>query len=218
MPIRIDRERDVLGVIDLQPTFMPGGELPVPDGHAVVEPIGRLLAGIFAHAFATQDWHPPGHVSFASTHGAALFSLVTLPYGEQTLWPDHAVIGSPGAVLHPGLDLARVEAVFRKGFRPAVDSYSAFRDNDRVSPTGLAGWMRERGFRRVVLCGLALDFCVAWSALDAREMGFEVVVVEDACRAIAAPLPPGGTTWDAARTSMRDAGVQFAAMSDFAVG
>lgn len=216
MAFRVDQHRDVLGVIDLQPTFMPGGELPVPDGQAVVGPIDRLLAARFSHAFATQDWHPPGHASFASTHGAEAFSTATLPYGEQTLWPDHALIGTPGAALHPGLNPAAIEAVFRKGFRPDVDSYSAFRDNDRRSPTGLAGWMRERGFRRVVLCGLALDFCVAWSALDAREMGFDVVVVEDACRAIAAPMPAGGTTLDAARTAMRDRGVQFAATSDFA--
>lgn len=216
--IRIDPETDVLGLIDVQPTFMPGGELPVERGDEVVAAARRLATEVFAHAFATQDWHPPGHVSFASRHGAVPFSTVRLPYGDQVLWPDHAIIGTPGAALHPALPLDRVDAVFRKGFRPTVDSYSAFRDNDRTSPTGLAGWMRERGFRRVVLCGLALDFCVAWSALDARDMGFEAVVVEDACRAIAAPLSGGGTTWDAARTSMRDAGVQFATMRDFTVG
>ena len=215
MAIRIDQTCDVLGIIDVQPTFMPGGELPVAEGDAVIEPIDRLLATAFSHAFATQDWHPPGHISFASTHGAAPFSTISLPYGEQTLWPDHAIMDTPGAALHAGLNPAPIEAVFRKGFRPAVDSYSAFRDNDRTSPTGLAGWMRERGFRRVVLCGLALDFCVSWSAQDARDMGFEVVVVEDACRAIAAPLPSGGTTREVALKAMRDCGVQLAALSDF---
>ena len=125
---------------------------------------------MFRHAFATQDWHPPGHISFASTHGAAPFSTVRLPYGDQVLWPDHALIDSPGAALHPGLDLGRVEAIFRKGFRPGIDSYSAFRDNDRTSTTGVGGWLKERGFRRVFLCGLALDYCVLWSALDARDL------------------------------------------------
>ncbi len=129
--IAIDQDTDVLGIIDVQPTFMPGGELAVPEGHAVVAPINHLLTGTFAHAFATQDWHPPGHVSFASTHGATPFGTIALPYGEQTLWPDHGVIGSTNAALHPSLDLSRVEAIFRKGFRSGIDSYSAFRENDR---------------------------------------------------------------------------------------
>ena len=139
---------------------MPGGELPVPGGDAVVAPINRLLAQAFDHAFATQDWHPPGHVSFASTHGAAAFASITLPYGEQTLWPDHGLIGSSAAALHPDLDLSRVEAIFRKGFRPTIDSYSAFRENDRKTGTGLDGWLKERGFKRLFLCGLATDYCV----------------------------------------------------------
>ncbi|WP_237476908.1 nicotinamidase [Lichenibacterium dinghuense] len=207
--VRIDPRTDVLGIIDVQPTFMPGGELPVPDGAAVVAPCNRLSTTLFRHAFATQDWHPPGHVSFASSHGAAPFSTATLPYGEQVLWPDHALIGSPGAALHPGLDLTRVDAIFRKGFRPEIDSYSAFRDNDRVSTTGLGGWLKERGFRRVFLCGLALDFCVSWSAIDARDLGHEVFVVTDACRAIAAPLPAGHTTMEEAHLAMEQAGVRL---------
>lgn len=214
--IRIDPETDVLGLIDIQPTFMPGGELPVADGQAVVPVAARLAGTVFAHAFATQDWHPAGHVSFASTHGAAPFSTVTLPYGEQVLWPDHAVMGSPGAALHPGLPLGRVEAIFRKGFRPGIDSYSAFRDNDRTSVTGLGGWVKERGFRRLFLCGLALDFCVFWSAQDARALGYEVFVVEDACRAIAAPAPGGGTTLDAARAALLRSGTQFVGAGDLA--
>lgn len=214
--IRIDPETDVLGLIDLQSTFMPGGELPVAEGDDVVPIAGRLAAEVFAHAFATQDWHPAGHVSFASRHGAAPFSTIALPYGDQVLWPDHAVIGSPGAALHPDLPLDRVEAVFRKGFRPRIDSYSAFRDNDRTSVTGLGGWVRERGFRRLFFCGLALDFCVFWSAQDARALGYEVFVVEDACRAIAAPVAGGGTTLDVARAALRDSGVQLVGTGDLA--
>ncbi|RYB04162.1 nicotinamidase [Lichenibacterium ramalinae] len=207
--IRIDPETDVLGLIDIQPTFMPGGELPVAGGDAVVPIAARLARDVFAHAFATQDWHPAGHVSFASTHGAAPFSTIALPYGDQVLWPDHAVIGSAGAALHRDLPLDRVEAIVRKGFRPGIDSYSAFRDNDRTSLTGLGGWVKERGFRRLFFCGLALDFCVFWSAQDARALGYDVVVVEDACRAIAAPAPGGGTTLDAARAALRASGVQL---------
>ena len=214
--IRIDPETDVLGLIDLQSTFMPGGELPVDRGDEVVPLARRLTLDVFAHAFATQDWHPPGHVSFASTHGATPFSTVTLPYGEQVLWPDHAIIGTPGAELHPALPLDRVDAIFRKGFRPRIDSYSAFRDNDRVSTTGLGGWITERGFRRIFLCGLALDFCVFWSAQDARALGHEVFVIDDACRAIAAPAADGGTTLDAAHRALRDGGVQVIGIGDLA--
>ena len=216
--IRIDPSRDVLGIIDVQPTFMPGGELPVADGQAVVGPINRLSRRLFRHAFATQDWHPFGHVSFASTHRAPPFSSVALSHGDQMLWPDHALVGSPGAALHPDLDLDRVEAIFRKGFRPDVDSYSAFRDNDRRSSTGVDGWLKERGLGRIVLCGLALDFCVFWSAQDARDLGYEVFVVEDACRAIAAPVDGGSTTLDQARRAMRDAGVQLIASDDLVIG
>lgn len=212
--IAVDRTRDVLGVIDVQPTFMPGGELPVPDGDAVVAPVNALMASGFAHAFATQDWHPPGHVSFASAHRAPPFSTVVLPYGEQMLWPDHALIGSIGAALHPGLNLDRVDAIFRKGFHPGIDGYSAFRDNDRVTGTGLGGWLKERGFARLFLCGLALDFCVFWSAQDARALGYDVFVVEDACRGIGVPGASGGTTTDEARRAMRDNGVQLIRAAD----
>ncbi|KQP93796.1 nicotinamidase [Methylobacterium sp. Leaf113] len=177
-------EGDVLLVIDLQADFLPGGALAVPDGDAVIAPINRLL-GQFPHAVLTQDWHPPGHVSFVTSHpGWAPFETVPLAYGPQVLWPEHCVQGSAGAELAPTLNAARAELVIRKGHHRHVDSYSAFLEADRRTPTGLAGYLRERGFTRVVLCGLATDYCVAWSALDARAAGFEAVVVADAVRGI----------------------------------
>ena len=201
---------DMLGVIDVQPTFMPGGELPVADGEAVVPAINRLLAR-FEHAFATQDWHPPGHLSFASSHpGRAPYSEIELPYGRQTLWPDHALQGSRNAALHPGLDQSRIEAVIRKGFRPSIDSYSAFFENDRKTVTGLDGWLRARGVQRLFLAGLATDFCVAWSAEDAVALGYEVMILQDCCRSIGLPLAAGGTTLDAARSRLLARGVKFA--------
>lgn len=175
---------DVLVVVDVQRDFLPGGALAVPDGDAVVTPINRL-GGLFSHVLLTQDWHPTGHVSFAASHpGRAPFDTIELPYGRQVLWPTHCVQGTQGAELAPGLDLNGAEAVIRKGFRRGVDSYSAFAEADRQTPTGLAGYLRERGVRRVFFAGLATDFCVSWSAMDARGAGFEAVVIEDACRAI----------------------------------
>ena len=213
--IPLDPDRDILGLIDVQPTFMPGGELPVAEGDAIVPVVNRLLAGPFRHAFATQDWHPPGHSSFASAHrDRAAFDTIAMPYGPQTLWPDHAVIGTPGAALHPDLDQTRIELVLRKGFRPGIDSYSAFRENDRETVTGLDGWLRARGIRRIFLCGLATDFCVAWSAQDAIDLGYEVAVIEDACRGIGLPEPDGGTSLDAARHRMRARGIKLLASTD----
>ncbi|MCW3474612.1 bifunctional nicotinamidase/pyrazinamidase [Limobrevibacterium gyesilva] len=212
-PIMIG-DTDILGVVDVQPTFMPGGELPVAGGDAVVPVINRLLAGPFRHAFATQDWHPPGHISFASAHGRAPFTEITLPYGPQTLWPDHALQGSPNAALHPGLDQARIETIVRKGFHPAIDSYSTFFENDHATTTGLDGWLRNRGFRRLFLAGLATDFCVAWSAEDAARLGYETYVIEDACRGIGLPTPDGRTTMDAARERLRAAGVRVISTAD----
>lgn len=177
-------ETDVLLVVDVQNDFCPGGALPVPDGHQVVDPINRLMAA-FSHVVVTQDWHPRDHRSFASAHpGQAPYETIALPYGDQILWPDHCVQRTPGAQIHPDLDVARAEVILRKGFRREVDSYSAFFENDRRTPTGLAGYLRERGFERVFLAGLALDFCVLWSAEDARRHGFQAAVVEDACRAL----------------------------------
>lgn len=180
----IDRKRDALVVVDVQNDFCPGGALAVPGGDEVVPVINRLAAA-FDFAVLTQDWHPPGHSSFASRHpGAAPFDTVDMPYGPQTLWPDHCVQGTRGAELHAGLELPNAALTIRKGFRAGIDSYSAFMENDRATPTGLAGYLRERGAGRLWFCGLALDYCVAWSALDARRAGFAAAVVEDACRAI----------------------------------
>ena len=202
-------QADILGLIDVQPTFMPGAELPVADGDAVVPAINRLL-GVFPHAFATQDWHPPGHASFASAHpDRQPFEEIDMPYGRQVLWPDHALQGSANAALHPNLDLRRVEMIIRKGFRPTLDSYSAFFENDHTTPTGLDGWLRQRGFRRLFCVGLATDFCVAWSAEDAARLGYEVTVVEDACREIGIPLGAGRTTMDEARERLTKLGVRF---------
>jgi nicotinamidase/pyrazinamidase len=206
----IDRRTDMLGLIDIQPTFMPGGELAVEDGEAVVAIANHLMLERFDHAFATQDWHPAGHSSFASSHpGRAPFETIRMPYGEQTLWPDHGLQGSPGAALHRGLDAARIEIVIRKGFRPEIDSYSAFFENDRTTATGLAGYLRERGFTRIFFVGLALDFCVAYSAEDAARLGFEAIVVEDACRGIGMPMADGGTTITAAKARLEKLGVRF---------
>ncbi|MDN3565223.1 bifunctional nicotinamidase/pyrazinamidase [Paeniroseomonas aquatica] len=217
MALVIDPEADMLGVVDVQPCFMPGGALPVADGDAVVPAVNRLLAGPFAHAFATQDWHPPGHASFASAHpGRQPFESIPFPYGPQTLWPDHAIQGSAEAALHPGLDQSRIELVVRKGFRAAIDSYSAFFENDRATATGLEAWLRARGVRRLFLCGLATDYCVAFSAEDAARLGFAVVVVEDACRGIGLPLPTGGDTIAAARARLAAAGVRFCRSGDLA--
>ena len=175
---------DVLLVVDVQRDFLPGGPLAVPDGDAVVAPINRL-GTLFDHVLLTQDWHPADHVSFAANHpGRAPFEQIELPYGRQVLWPTHCVQGSDGAGFAPALDLPRAELVVRKGFRPGVDSYSAFTEADRRTPTGLAGFLRERGLRRLFLAGLATDFCVAWSAMDAAAAGFVAHVIEDACRAI----------------------------------
>lgn len=183
MPMQLSRH-DVLVIVDAQNDFCAGGALAVPHGEAIVPVVNRLAAH-FAHVLATQDWHPPGHLSFASSHqGRKPFEQIEAPYGGQTLWPDHCVQGTKGAEFHAGLDLRRIELVIRKGFRPEVDSYSAFFENDRRTPTGLGGYLRERGFRRVFLAGLATDYCVHYSALDARRVGFDVVVIEDACHAI----------------------------------
>ncbi len=215
--IAIDRDADMLGIVDVQPTFMPGGALAVARGDEVVPAVNWLLAGPFLHAFATQDWHPPGHSSFASSHpGRAPFEKIEMPYGPQTLWPEHAVQGSAEAELHPGLDGRRIELVVRKGFRPAIDSYSAFFENDRATTTGLDGWLRARGVRRLFLAGLATDYCVAFSAEDAARLGFEVCVIEDACRGIGLPLPEGGDTIIAAKARLTAAGVRFITTTDLA--
>jgi nicotinamidase/pyrazinamidase len=207
--MQIDSRTDILGLIDVQPTFMPGGELPVADGDAIIPLINQLLHR-FDHAFATQDWHKPGHASFASAHPARQpYDTIEMPYGTQVLWPDHGIAGTPTAAIHPAIDQTRIEAIIRKGFRPSLDSYSAFFENDRQTPTGLEAWLRQRGFSRIFLCGLATDFCVAWSAEDAARLGFTVVVIEDACRGIGLPTQDGRTTMDAARDRLAALGVRF---------
>jgi nicotinamidase/pyrazinamidase len=175
---------DLLLIVDVQNDFCPGGALAVADGDAVV-PVVNRLAERFEHVVLTQDWHPPGHRSFASSHpGSRPFETIAMPYGPQTLWPDHCVQGTPGAAFHPHLKTEKAELVIRKGFRPAIDSYSAFYENDKTTPTGLAGYLRERGLKRIFLAGLATDYCVYYSALDARRLGFDAVVVESGCRGI----------------------------------
>jgi nicotinamidase/pyrazinamidase len=177
-------DRDVLVVVDVQNGFMPGGSLPVPDGDAVVPVINRL-ARAFRHVVLTQDWHTNDHVSFASSHpGKKAFDTIELPYGRQVLWPDHCVQSTTDAELHKDLSIPHASLIIRKGYRRSVDSYSAFLEADRTTPTGLGGYLRERGLASAYFVGLATDFCVAWSALDARRAGFEAAVIEDACRAI----------------------------------
>ncbi len=194
---------DVLLAVDVQRDFLPGGTLAVSGGDAVVPVINRLGA-LFGHVLLTQDWHPADHVSFAANHpGRAAFEAIELPYGRQVLWPTHCLQGTDGAEFAPGLELPRAELVIRKGFRRLVDSYSSFAEADRHTPTGLAGYLRERGLRRLFLAGLATDFCVAWSALDGRAAGFEIYVIEDGCRAIDTQ-----GSLDMAWRAMHEAGVQ----------
>jgi len=192
-------------VIDVQNDFCPGGRLAVAGGDEIVPLVNRLIARA-DHVVLTQDWHPAGHSSFASSHpGGEPFSTIRMPYGPQTLWPDHCVQGSEGARFHPGLEWTKAELVVRKGFRKAIDSYSAFFENDHATPTGLGGYLRERGIGRLTLAGLATDFCVAYSALDAAKLGFAVTVAMDACRAIDL-----GGSLAAMTEKMKDAGVRIA--------
>lgn len=171
-------------VIDVQNDFCPGGSLPVPEGDEII-PLVNELAAQFDHVILTQDWHPEGHLSFASSHdGKEPYDTVRLPYGEQILWPDHCVQGSSGAAFHPALDTNKAELIIRKGFRKEIDSYSAFFENDQDTPTGLTGYLRERGIDTLYIAGLAFDFCVHWSAVDGRKQGFDVRVIEDASRGI----------------------------------
>lgn len=185
MPLeRMLMKNEVLIVIDVQNDFCPGGALAVEGGDEIV-PLVNAHMQRFAHVILTQDWHPSGHSSFASEHaGKSAFETIRMPYGQQTLWPDHCVQGSPGADFHPGLDLNRAELIIRKGYRREVDSYSAFFENDHVTPTGLGGYLKERSLGKVTFTGLATDYCVAYSALDARRLGLEVTVLLDSCRAI----------------------------------
>jgi len=177
-------EHDILLVVDIQNDFCSGGSLSVPRGDEVV-PLINGLAGKFAHVVLTQDWHPRGHLSFSSSYpGKKPYQTIEVAYGTQVLWPDHCVQGTAGAAFRKDLEIPHAELVLRKGYHRAIDSYSAFYENDRKTPTGLAGYLRERGIRRIFLAGLAFDFCVRYSAEDARREDFEAIVIEDACRGI----------------------------------
>ena len=195
-------KNSLLLVIDVQNDFCPGGSLGVNGGHEIV-PLVNKLARDFEHVVLTQDWHPVGHSSFASQHpGHAAFTQIKMPYGPQTLWPDHCIIGSKGAEFHQGLDVPHAELIIRKGFRKAIDSYSAFFENDHKTPTGLGGYLKERGFKKVTCVGLAFDYCVRYSAEDAKALGFQVEVIEASTRAINL----GGTA-DATKASFRERGI-----------
>lgn len=192
-------------VVDVQNDFCPGGALAVSGGDEIIPLVNRLV-GEFDHVILTQDWHPAGHSSFASSHpGKAAFETVEMPYGTQTLWPDHCVQGTAGGEFHPALEWTKAELVIRKGFRKGIDSYSAFHENDRKTPTGLAGYLRERGIGDLTLVGLATDFCVAYSAIDAMRLGFRASVLMEGCRAIDL-----GGSLDAMKRQMAEAGVRLA--------
>tara|TARA_A100001037_G_C15151065_1_gene639260 strand:- start:1325 stop:1966 length:642 start_codon:yes stop_codon:yes gene_type:complete len=201
--IRIAQDTDAFVVIDVQNDFCPGGALEVPNGDEVVGPINGLTSQ-FKHVLLTQDWHPVDHISFASMHeGRNPFEVIEIDYGAQVLWPNHCVQGTAGAAFHADLNVNAAELVIRKGYRQAIDSYSALFENDHSTPTGLAGYLRDRGFKRLFMAGLATDYCVAYSALDGRKEGFEVFVIEDACRGIDLE----GSV-DAAWQQMTEAGVE----------
>lgn len=209
MKMTIQQQSDIVGVIDVSPTFMPGGELAVPDGDAVIPVVNRLL-GVFDDAFATEDWHPRGHQSFASSHpGRQAYDMIAMPYGEQVLWPDHGIQNSENAKTHPAVDQSKVQIIIRKGFRKHIDSYSGFYENDRATSTGLDAWLKARGKKRLFPAGLATDFCVAYTAEDGVKLGYEVFVVEDACRGIGIPTGEGRNSIDLARDRLNDLGVHF---------
>ena len=204
--------RDVLLVVDMQNDFIPGGALAVKEGDAIVPLVNQLGAG-FEHVILTQDWHTPGHVSFASAHaGKKPFETISLDYGPQVLWPDHCVHGTLGADFHNDLKIPHAELIIRKGYRKQMDSYSAFYEADGKTTTGLAGYVKDRGFRQVYLVGLATDFCVCWSALDARKVGLGATVIEDACRGI-----DTDGSLDKAWAQMTKAGVKRVRSADIAV-
>jgi len=206
-------QNDWLLVVDIQNDFCPGGALSVPRGDEIVRIVNRL-ARSFAHVALTQDWHPPGHLSFASSYpGRKPFDVIDVFYGRQVLWPDHCIQGSKGAEFHAGLAIPHAQLIVRKGFDRRIDSYSTFRENDRRTRTGLAGYLRERGVERIFIAGLALDFCIRYSAEDAQAEGFSVFVVEDACRAI-----DTNGSLAAAMTSFEDRGIRRAAADAIGAG
>jgi nicotinamidase/pyrazinamidase len=205
------RSDDLFLVVDLQYDFLPGGRLAVAGGDEIIIPINRL-GRRFENVAMTQDWHPRGHISFASTHpGATPFEIMELPYGPQVLWPDHCVWDTQGAEFSTDIELPHTQLVIRKGYHEVVDSYSGFQEADRKTKTGLEGYLRERKFKRLFIAGLATDFCVNWTAVDARTAGFETYVIEDACRAI-----DTGGSLKQAWADMNAAGVQRIVAGDIA--
>lgn len=191
-------------IVDVQNDFCPEGKLAVAGGHGIL-PLVNQLASQSEHVILTQDWHPADHSSFVSQHrGIVPFTQIEMPYGPQTVWPDHCVMGSDGAAFHPNLNVKKAELIVRKGFRKSVDSYSAFFENDHKTPTGLGGYLKERGFSKVTFVGLAFDYCVRYSAEDARTLGFDVTVIEAATRAI----DLGGTA-DDTRKSFAERGISL---------
>ena len=205
------RSDDLLLVVDMQYDFLPGGSLAVTGGDEIIIPVNRL-GRQFENVAMTQDWHPRGHISFASSHdGAQPFEVIQLPYGPQVLWPDHCVWDTHGAQFSAEIELPHTQMVIRKGYHDVVDSYSGFQEADRKTKTGLEGYLNERAFRRVFVAGLATDFCVNWTAVDAARAGFETYVIEDACRAI-----DTGGTQAAAWSDMNAAGVQRLVAGDIA--
>ena len=201
--IKISQDTDAFIIIDVQNDFCPGGALEVPNGDEVVQPINNLMSQ-FKHILMTQDWHPVDHISFASMHeGREPFEIIEIDYGAQVLWPDHCVQGTAGGEFHADLNVDAAELVIRKGYRQMIDSYSALFENDRTTPTGLSGYLHDRGFKRLFMAGLATDYCVAYSALDGCTEGFDIYVIEDACRGINLE----GSV-DTAWQQMKEAGVQ----------
>ena len=193
---------DTLLVIDLQNDFCPGGALAVEEGDAIIPTINSL-ATKFPHVILTQDWHPPKHISFATTHNKQHYETIEAPYGPQTLWPEHSIQHTEGAAFHPTLDVPQAELILRKGFLPHIDSYSAFLENDHITPTGLAGYLRERELPRLFLCGLAYDFCVRFSAIDGTALDFECLVIEDVTRGVSLH-----GSMDATDQALAEAGIQ----------
>lgn len=200
-------EDDALIIIDIQNDFCPAGSLPVPDGDKIIAPVNQL-SDLFDNVVISQDWHPAGHSSFASSHNEPAYQTVKMPYGEQMLWPDHCISGSEGADFHPELAVVKAQLVVRKGFRPHIDSYSAFFENDKTTTTGLAGYLRERRLERIFLVGLVFEFCVGYTALDGCNEGFEVYVIEDATGTF------GGEGQQMMRAQLTEAGASLITVSD----
>lgn len=210
MTLHINQQTDILGVIDVQNDFLPGGSLAVHNGDHIIPIINTLLQNCFRYAFATQDWHPKNHISFASSHrNKNVSEIIDLPYGKQMLWPDHAVAEQWGSAFPKTLITNHFQMILRKGWNQNIDSYSAFKENDQKTTTGLEGWLKHIGIKRVFLSGLAEDFCVAYSAQDAISAGFETYIIEDAVKAVAIPLKEGQTSASEARKKLSNLGVKY---------